>query len=119
MANPTAPINLSAVDKICGQACSFPLNARHLHLVDRSQFPCAAGRLEVRTTNDGTADAAMVRMQQENVHLRTTAERTAAELRHLRDSRRVEPDSAPLGSFDFCACVPRWQFTRRREHQTN
>jgi len=51
----------------------------------------------MRTAADGTADAAMVRMQQENVHLRTTVERTAAELRHLRDSRRAEPDRALLG----------------------
>ena len=54
------------------------------------------GRLEVRTAADGTADAATVRMQQENVHLRTTVERTAAELRQLRDSRRAEPDRASL-----------------------
>ena len=50
----------------------------------------------MRTAADGTADAATVRMQQENVHLRTAVERTAAELRHLRDSRRAEPDSAIL-----------------------
>ena len=51
-------------------------------------------RLELRMAGDGTADAAMVRMQQENVQLRTTAERVAAELRHLRDKRRTDPDRA-------------------------
>ena len=60
----------------------------------------------MRTAGDGTADAAMVRMQQENVHLRTTAERTAAELRHLRDSRRAEPDRASLGRPDVLTTVP-------------
>ena len=68
-----------------------------------SEMP--AVRLEVRAAADGTADAAMVRLQQENVQLRTTAERTAAELRQLRDSRRAEPDSAHCAV--TCPCCPR------------
>lgn len=51
-------------------------------------------RMELRLSEDRSADAAMVRLKHENVQLKAAAERAAAEAHQLRASRRSGPDGA-------------------------